>query len=417
MGAAQHELPQWTERLLDEPDGEGEPRDPLRAQMTLDHAADGLFKSGNIGVTSLTDHLGYLALHGWLKHATEKFFDSPLKSREAYHRVFWLHGLANRGLAMQAKQKGRWAVYGISSLKKIERITGDEAKRVLVVLDPSYRYNGMWLALNESVRQKTLQAWKRVELAKAEKIQKWMGGDLGEVTLKSAAEWKDLRLDKPGRFHVLAKHLQNLKLRENGIGLGLPKNSLGQVLDHIREKAGKRPPDVETWTWEYLKSKRCNGAVEERLRRAFIIRAIIYAANWAFYDWAEDELKMEDAKRRTKKVRPKSRPESPELILSQVNNLLKSDRQLQKAIENTDNAVARPAPSFSLRTCLENPERIRDWARRWAKSTEKGFIDSRGSINHENRTLIEDFSGDFAGSLRMRQAWRFGLDLKEASNA
>jgi hypothetical protein len=414
---AQLELPQWTERLLEEPDGEGEPRDPLRAQMTLDHAADGLFKSGNIGVTSLTDHLGYLALHGWLKYATEKFFDSPLKTKEAYHRVFWLHGLANRSLAMQAKQKGRWAVYGISSLKKIERITGDEAKRVLVVLDPSYRYNGMWLALNEGVRQKTLQAWKRVELAKGGKIKKWMGGDLGEVTLKSAAEWKDLRLDKPGRFHVLAKYLQNLKLRENGIGLGLPKNSLGQVLDHIRKKAGKRSPDVETWTWEYLKSKRCNGAVEERLRRAFIIRAIIYAANWAFYDWAEDELKMEDAKRRTKKVRPKSRPESPELILSQVNNQLKSDRQLQKAIENTDNAVARPAPSFSLRKCLENPERIRDWARCWAQSTEKGFVDSRGSINHENRTLIADFSGDFAGSLRMRQAWRFGLDLKEASNA
>ena len=416
-GVAQLELPQWTERLLDEPDGEGEPRDPLRAQMTLDHAADGLFKSGNIGVTSLTDHLGYLALHGWLKYATEKFFESPLKSKEAYHRVFWLHGLANRGLAMQAKQKGRWAVYGISSLKKIERITGDEAKRVLVVLDPSYRYNGMWLALNESVRQKTLQAWKRVELAKAGKIQKWMGGDLGEVTLKSAAEWKDLRLDKPGRFHVLAKYLQNLKLRENGIGLGLPKNSLGQVLDHIRKKAGKRPPDVEMWTWEYLKSKRCNGAVDERLRRAFIIRAIIYAANWAFYEWAENELKMEDDKRRTKKVRPKSRPESPELILRQVNNLLKSDRQLQKAIENTDNAVARPAPSFSLRECLENPERIRDRAKCWARSTEKGFIDSRGSINHENRSLIEDFSGDFAGSLRMRQAWRFGLDLKEASNA
>lgn len=416
-GVSQLGLPQWTEALLLGADGEGEPRDPLRAQMTLDHAADGLFKSGNIGVTSLTDHLGYLALHGWLKYATEKFFESPLKSKEAYHRVFWLHGLANRGLAMQAKQKGRWAVYGISSLKKIERITGDEAKRVLVVLDPSYRYNGMWLALNESVRQKTLHAWKRVELAKAGKIQKWMGGDLGEVTLKSAAEWKDLRLDKPGRFHVLAKYLQNLKLRENGIGLGLPKNSLGQVLDHIRKKAGKRPPDVEMWTWEYLKSKRCNGAIEERLRRAFIIRAIIYAANWAFYDWAENELKMEDDKRRTKKVRPKSRPESPELILSQVNNLLKSDRQLQKAIENTDNAVARPAPSFSLRECLENPERIRDRAKCWAQSTEKGFVDSRGSINHENRTLIEDFSGDFAGSLRMRQAWRFGLDLKEASNA
>ena len=56
-------LPQWTEALLLEADGEGEPRDPLRAQKTLDQAADGLFRSGNIGITSLTDHLGYLALH------------------------------------------------------------------------------------------------------------------------------------------------------------------------------------------------------------------------------------------------------------------------------------------------------------------------------------------------------------------
>lgn len=52
-GVSQLGLPQWTEALLLGADGEGEPRDPLRAQMTLDHAADGLFKSGNIGVTSL----------------------------------------------------------------------------------------------------------------------------------------------------------------------------------------------------------------------------------------------------------------------------------------------------------------------------------------------------------------------------
>ena len=56
-------------------DGEGEPRDPLRAQMTLDQAADGLFRCGNLGLTSLTDHLGYLALHGWLKDFTERLFE------------------------------------------------------------------------------------------------------------------------------------------------------------------------------------------------------------------------------------------------------------------------------------------------------------------------------------------------------
>jgi hypothetical protein len=52
----------------------------------------------------------------------------------------------------------------------------------------------------------------------------------------------------------------------------------------------------------------------------------------------------------------------------------------------------------------------------WAQNEEKGFVDLRGRINRENRNLIEEFSGDFAGSLRMRQAWRFALDLNEASH-
>ena len=415
-GVSQLGLPQWTEALLLEADGEGEPRDPLRAQMTLDQAADGLFRSGNIGITSLTDHLGYLALHGWLRDVTVRFFESPAARQEAYHRVSWLHGFTNRGLAMQEKQKGRWAVYGISRLRKKERATAEEVKRFLVVLDPRYRYEGMWLGLDEGVRRKTLQAWKRVELAKGRKIQRWMRGDIGEVTLKSAAEWSDLRLDRQGRFPALAKYLHNLKLRENGIGLGLPECRLGQVLDHIRKKAGKRPPDVEMWTWEALRTNRFRGAVEERLRRAFIIRAIIYAANWAFYDWAEEELGMQDADRRTRKVRHKSRPESPVEILRRVNILLKNDRQLEKAIASTDGAVARGAASFSLSNCLARPETIRDRVRCWAQNEEKGFVDLRGRINRENRNLIEEFSGDFAGSLRMRQAWRFALDLNEASH-
>ena len=167
-------FPEWTEALLVDADGEGEPRDPLRAQMTLDQAADGLFRCGNLGLTSLTDHLGYLALHGWLKDFTERLFESPSARQEAYHRVFWLHGFTNRGLAMQESQKGRWAVYGISFLRKKDRATADETKRQLVQLDPRYRYDGMWLALDEEVRQKTLNAWRRVEFAKGKKIQRWM---------------------------------------------------------------------------------------------------------------------------------------------------------------------------------------------------------------------------------------------------
>ena len=407
-------FPEWTEALLLEADGEGEPRDPLRAQMTLDQAADGLFRSGSLGLTSLTDHLGYLALHGWLKDATDRFFESPAARREAYHRVFWLHGFTNRNLATEVAQKGRWAVYGISRLRKKEGATADEARRFLVVLDPRYRYDGMWLSLDERIRQKVLQAWKRVEFAKGKKIQRWMRGDLNEVTLKSAAEWKDLRLDRLGRFNALAKHLQNLKLRETGIGWGLAECRLGDVLSHIRKKAGKRPPDVEKWTWEALQSSRHRGAVDERLRRAFLIRAIIYAANWAFYEWAEAELGMADEDRRTRQVRHKSRPESPEEILRQVNKLLKGDRQLEKALTNTDAPVARGSASFSLRSCLENPEKIKDRARCWAQNEEKGFVDARGGVNQEKRNLIEEFSGDFAGSLRMRQAWRFALDVNEA---
>jgi len=414
MTKNQSGFPEWTEALLVEADGEGEPRDPLRAQVTLDQAADGLFRSGKLGLTSLTDHLGYLALHGWLKDATERFFESPAARQEAYHRAFWLHGFANRGLAVQATQKGRWAVYGISRLRKKERVNADEARRFLVVLDPRYRYDGMWLSLEEGVRQKILQAWKRVEFAKGRKIQRWMQGDLGEVTLKSATEWKDLRLDRPGRFHVLAKYLQNLKLTGNGIGRGLPETRLGDVLTHIQKKAGKRPPDVEKWTWEALQSGRCRAAVEERLRRAFLIRAIIYAANWAFYDWADNELGMEFADRRTRKVKHESRPASAVDILHRVNDLVKVDRPLEKAIASTDGNVARGAGSFSLRSCLESPERIQDRARLWAQNEEKGFVDARGRINLEKRSLIEEFSGDFAGSLRMRQAWRFALDIKEA---
>ena len=78
MTKNQSGFPEWTEALLVEADGEGEPRDPLRAQVTLDQAADGLFRSGKLGLTSLTDHLGYLALHGWLKDATERFFELDL---------------------------------------------------------------------------------------------------------------------------------------------------------------------------------------------------------------------------------------------------------------------------------------------------------------------------------------------------
>jgi len=108
VGVAQLELPQWTERLLDEPDGEGEPRDPLRAQMTLDQAADGLFRSGNIGITSLTDHLGYLALHGWLRDVTVRFFESPAARQEAYHRVNWLHGFTNHAGKAKRALGGVW---------------------------------------------------------------------------------------------------------------------------------------------------------------------------------------------------------------------------------------------------------------------------------------------------------------------
>ena len=407
-------FPEWTEALLVDADGEGEPRDPLRAQMTLDQAADGLFRCGNLGLTSLTDHLGYLALHGWLKDFTERLFESPSARQEAYHRVFWLHGFTNRGLAMQESQKGRWAVYGISFLRKKDRATADETKRQLVQLDPRYRYDGMWLALDEEVRQKTLNAWRRVEFAKGKKIQRWMRGDIEEVNLKSAAEWKDLRLDRQSRFPVLAKSLQSLRLRTTGIGLGLPETRLGDVLAYIRKKAGMRPPDVEGWTWEALQSGRCRGAVEERLRRAFLVRAIIYAANWSFYDWAETELGMQEADRRTRKVRHKKRPESPEQILRQVKHLLKSDRKLEKALFSTDMSVARGLASFSLRGCLDNPERIKDRVRRWAQNEEKGFVDAKGRVNQEKKNLIEEFSGDFAGSLRMRQAWRFALDVNEA---
>ena len=38
------------------------------------------------------------------------------------------------------KAKGRWAVYGISRLRKKERATAEEVKIFLVVLDPRYRY-------------------------------------------------------------------------------------------------------------------------------------------------------------------------------------------------------------------------------------------------------------------------------------
>ena len=175
-----------------------------------------------------------------------------------------------------------------------------------------------------------------------------------------------------------------------------------------------RPPDVEGWTWEALQSGRCRGAVEERLRRAFLVRAIIYAANWSFYDWAETELGMQEADRRTRKVRHKKRPESPEQILRQVKHLLKSDRKLEKALFSTDMSVARGLASFSLRGCLDNPERIKDRVRRWAQNEEKGFVDAKGRVNQEKKNLIEEFSGDFAGSLRMRQAWRFALDVNEA---
>ena len=60
-------VPYWT-LPHDFPKEDEGVRDPLRSQMVLDRIADGLFRSAEPegpALTSLTDHLGYLAFHGW----------------------------------------------------------------------------------------------------------------------------------------------------------------------------------------------------------------------------------------------------------------------------------------------------------------------------------------------------------------
>lgn len=414
VGALVSELPSWTVPQQLELDREGEPRDPLRAQPTLDSAADALFRSvhpNGPGLTSLTDHLGYMAFHGWAERLCEESFATERERKGAYDRLVWVHAWANFHLA--GSDGHRWVVYGIRDLRRRSSPTipgrTSATPPALVSLDPRARYSGLWNSLSEHSREHALLAWPHLSGTQLARLRGWLSGDYRGLDAATTNRWANLRLNsRLPALKRLAQELRRTPLTGAGLGTALPDALMGQVLDRLAQR--KRLIHADGFMWKALEESPSNHRVQERLRRALLVRGVVYAVNWSFFRWASRELKMD----RFRQPAQGCPFEGPERMLSHIAQKLKADSGLKAAFRAIDGAVGGRSGRFSLLGAIHGAARIEREVVHWAMTDDKGFVDHSGRIPEERASQIETFSGSFAGGLRLRQAWRFARDVAES---
>jgi hypothetical protein len=223
-GAYLTNVPYWT-LPHDFPKEDEGVRDPLRSQMVLDRIADGLFRSAEPegpALTSLTDHLGYLAFHG----CAERLAGG---SRTVYDRLVWLHAWAN--LPLTQKDRGRWVVYGVLKLRRGELPSPSRWKRdpgALVALDPRARYAGLWRAAAQ--RLGSAAAWPYLAPQQERLLQRWAAGDVGGFDAVRGSAWRSLLLNRFRGLGSLSRAVISASVDCSGIGLGLRACAIRDVL-------------------------------------------------------------------------------------------------------------------------------------------------------------------------------------------
>jgi hypothetical protein len=359
-----------------------------RSQMVLDRIADGLFRSAapeGPALTSLIDHLGYLAFHGWERLAGG--------SRTAYDRLVWLHAWAN--LPLTQKDRGRWVVYGVLKMRRGERPSASRWARdpgTLVALDPRARYAGLWRAAVQGLG--SASAWPYLAPPQERLLQRWASGDIGGFEAIRGSVWRSLMLNRFRGLSPLSRAVISTSVDSLGIGLGLRACTIRDILHPL--SAGHETPS-DTWTRTTLSQDRSTHPVRERLRRAALGRAIVWAANQSFFQWAERQL----PKRRE---RPLPQQETAFDLLQRVSRILARDANAREALSAVDRHLRLAGGTFSINRLLDakSPRTLDERTVELAYAANKGFVTSARRLSPEFEPYIYNFSGSYAGSLRLR---------------
>jgi hypothetical protein len=402
-------LPVWSKQHQFSSDDEGH-RDPLRTETTLDTVADGLFrseKSDGPGITSITDNLAYLAFHGWASTFSQRWGGTA--HRAAYRRLLWILSWINFKGGITTRGSEQWVVYGVRALRRLPT-SGRRMPPIpywstspepIVILDTQARYDGLWRSLPQEIREATLTGWSRG--LRTRELVRWSRGDdtglLAHPWLVSGFSLKRIR-----PLRALARFLWDVRLPNSGVGYGLSATSLGYVLQ-VLATPGKQP-DADTWTWKQLNKPPSSNPILERLRRAAIARAIVYGSNRSFFTWAFQQINQPR--------RPRSDLDQvpPEDLVNLAANRIGS-RVAKLAIEEIDHLTQDSGSPFSLCQAIDRAARhtLLDYALECAEQAGKGYVEGNELIARER---VEEFSGSYAGGLRLVQAWRFGKDLRDA---
>jgi hypothetical protein len=402
-------LPIWSKPHLFTSDDEGH-RDPLRTETTLDTVADGLFrsdKSDGPGITSITDNLAYLAFHGWASTFSQRWGGTA--HRAAYRRLLWILSWINFKGGITTRGSGKWLVYGVRALRRLPT-SGRRMPPIpywstspepIVVLDTHARYDGLWRSLPEDIRAATLAGW--AQGLRTKDLARWSRGDdsglLAHPWLVTGFSLKRIR-----PLRALARFLWQVRLPHSGVGHGLSTASLGDVLEVLA--ASEQQPDVDTWSWKQVNKSPSPDPVRERLRRAAIARSIVYGSNRTFFAWAFQQINQPRRPRTDLDQMP------PEDLVTLAASRIGS-RSAKSAIEEIDQLTQDSGSPFSLCQAIDRAARhkLLDYVLDCADQAGKGYVEGRQLVARER---IEEFTGSYAGGLRIVQAWRFGKDLRDA---
>ena len=404
-------LPTWTDPHAF-PKSDSDPRDPLRAQASIDALANGLFHSSietGPGITSLTDHLVYLVFHGWAESFARE--EGGAAHVAAYRRLFWLFSMVNYVGVGRSTGGRRWVVYGVQDLQK--RISGvaltlparwSDVPPTLVQQDTRARYAGLWQAIPPANQAQAVAAW-RVG-ARLGDLRQWATGS--DAGLNRIPPWlsRVWSLKRVGPLRELASWLQAVEISSTGLGFGLPPATLGLILAEISRHPWVQP---DTWMLKSIRSAPSDHRVRERLRRAALGRAIIYAANWEFYrsfsDWRD--------------FRPDGIKEPVELMRL-LSGLV--DETTRQGFRQIDAATA--SVGFSLIEGLEASRTgngFYDWVMRQVHVSGKDLVEKSPTghwrLTDAGRQLVDRSGRSLAGGMRLHQGWRLGKDIADATQS
>ena len=375
--------------------------------------ADDLFRSSNSsgpGLTSQTDHLMYLVFHGW----AESFSKSVAGKDEdsAYTRLVWQHAWAN----YPARLKKKFVLYGLRTLaglpiKKPKPAGWETGISSLVVLGPRERYARLWDSLPEKIKARAPEKYLSGFQNTRATLTKIARGNTPSLLRESRIN-KVLSLDG-SRLHLfreLAACLANQPLPKSGLGHNLHSGYLKDTLFSVA--AASHLPSPDTWTHDFLyKHPQPAQHTKRRLYRAALGRALVFAATRSLYDWAFHKLK-EDVPTKPNHLHQID----PYKLIQRVKGLLQNQPDDKAALIEVDGHCAdsgTPLKLAQLLSGINSREDLTEYAKECARKAGKGYVSGYGSsMVVGDKDLFNSFSGNYAGSLRLQQAWRFGRDLK-----